>query len=103
MADKHYKIKVTLTDGTEFDAGVITAPQGAAGPVGPQGPQGEQGIPGPAGADGERGPAGDPGLTAEQIQMFQYLAEHMVVDQSTGKVTFSLEIVAPSFNATTED
>lgn len=55
--------------------------------TGPQGPQGEK---------------GDPGLTTEQIQMFQYLAEHMVVDQSAGTVTFSLEIAAPSFNAVTE-
>ena len=44
---------------------------------------------------------GDPGLTAEQIQMFQYLAQHMTVDKETGKVTFSLEIEAPSFNAVT--
>ena len=46
---------------------------------------------------------GDPGLTAEQIQMFQYLAQHMTVDKETGKVTFSLEIEAPSFNAVTEE
>ena len=46
MADKHYKMKVTLTDGTEFSAGVFTAPQG---PAGEQGPQGEQGIQGPQG------------------------------------------------------
>lgn len=55
--------------------------------TGPQGPQGEK---------------GDPGLTTEQIQMFQYLAEHMVVDQAAGTVTFSLEVTAPSFNAVTE-
>ena len=106
MADKHYKMKVTLTDGTEFSAGTFTAPQG---PAGPAGAPGADGVPGPKGDKGDQGetgpagPAGDPGLTAEQIQMFQYLAEHMVVDQNTGKVTFSLEIVAPSFNAVTED
>lgn len=50
-----------------------------------------------------KGQAGDPGLTPEQIQMFQYLAQHMTIDQNTGKVTFSLEIVAPSFNAVTEE
>lgn len=43
MADKRYNLKMTLTDGTEFSAGVITAPQGPTGPTGPQGPQGEKG------------------------------------------------------------
>ena len=37
MADKHYNIKFTLTDGTEFSAGIITAPQGPQGEIGPQG------------------------------------------------------------------
>lgn len=43
MADKRYNLKMTLTDGTELSAGVITAPQGPTGPTGPQGPQGEKG------------------------------------------------------------
>ena len=213
MSDKRYNLKMTLTDGTEVDAGIITAPQGPAGEQGPQGeqgpsayevavengfegteeqwleslkggPQGPTGPTGPQGEQGEsylfcndvylklsgtiksgdtaqtqriyfnreplvgdmfimlgvegasiekeyilfnkvtqvsethvdfevvelgpnikgiQGPKGDPGLTAEQIQMFTYLAQHMTVDQSAGTVTFSLEIVAPSFNATTGD
>ena len=49
-----------------------------------------------------KGAKGDPGLTDEQIQMFTYLAQHMTVDKAAGTVTFSLEIVAPSFNAVTE-
>ena len=69
MADKRYNLKMTLTDGTELSAGVITAPQGPSayqiavdngfegtesewldslkggpqGPTGPTGPQGETG------------------------------------------------------------
>lgn len=76
MADKRYKITMTLTDGSQIDAGIITAPQG---------------------------PAGDPGLTPEQISMFTYLAQHMTVDEETGKVTFACEIEAPAFNAATGD
>lgn len=48
-------------------------------------------------------PRGDSGLTPEQIQMFQYLSQHMTVDEATGKVTFSLEIEAPAFNAVTKE
>lgn len=62
MADKHYKMKVTLTDGTEFVAGEFTAPQGPAGPQGIQGEQGPTGATGPQGIQGpqgEQGPAGE--------------------------------------------
>lgn len=52
---------------------------------------------------GPQGPAGDPGLTPEQISMFTYLAQHMTVDEETGKVTFACEIEAPAFNAATGD
>lgn len=52
MADKKYNLKMTLTDGTELSAGVITAPQGPAGPTGPTGPQG---IQGPKGNKGDTG------------------------------------------------
>ena len=37
MADKRYNLKMTLTDGTELSAGVITAPQGPAGEGVPSG------------------------------------------------------------------
>ena len=55
------------------------------------------------GPQGVQGPQGVPGLTAEQIATLTYLSNNMVVDQSAGTVTFSLEIAAPSFNAVTED
>lgn len=54
------------------------------------------------GPQGVQGPQGVPGLTAEQIATLTYLSNNMVVDQSAGTVTFSLEIAAPSFNAVTE-
>lgn len=40
MADKTYKMQVTLTDNRVIDAGTFVAPQG---PQGPQGPAGESG------------------------------------------------------------
>lgn len=40
MADKTYKMQVTLTDNRVLDAGTFVAPQG---PQGPQGPKGESG------------------------------------------------------------
>lgn len=58
MADLTYKMTVTLTDGTEVDAGTFTAPQGPAGPAGADGADGAdgaQGPTGPAGANGENG------------------------------------------------
>lgn len=59
MADKTYKMVVTLSNGSTVDAGTFIAPQGpqgvkgdtaAQGPKGPQGPEGPQG---PAGALGD--------------------------------------------------
>lgn len=44
MADLTYKMTVTLTDGTEIDAGNFTAPQGPAGPAGPDGENGRPAI-----------------------------------------------------------
>ena len=47
MADLTYKMTVTLTDGTEIDAGNFTAPQGPAGAdgaPGPRGPAGPEGL-----------------------------------------------------------
>lgn len=52
MADKTYKMQVTLTNDTVVEAGTFIAPQGpqgqkgdtgAQGPQGPKGPEGEQG------------------------------------------------------------
>ena len=64
MADKIYKMRVTLTDNTEFDAGAIIVPQG---PAGEQGPQGEQGIQGPQGETGPQGEGVPSGGTAGQF------------------------------------
>ena len=43
MADKTYKMKVTLTDNRVIDAGTFVSPQGPQGPRGPQGPKGDPG------------------------------------------------------------
>lgn len=37
MADKTYRMTVTLSDGNTVDAGTFVAPQGPAGPQGPSG------------------------------------------------------------------
>lgn len=46
---------------------------------------------------GPKGDPGDTGLTAEQLSALQFLAQNMQV--ADGKVKFSVEIEAPSFNA----
>ena len=58
MADKTYKMTVTLSDEQTIEAGTFTAPQGATGPQGPQGPQGERGPQGSQGPQGEQGATG---------------------------------------------
>lgn len=58
MADKTYKMKVTLTDNRVIDAGTFTAPQGPQGPQGPKGDTGPQGPKGDTGPQGPQGPAG---------------------------------------------
>lgn len=58
MADKTYKMVVTLSNGSTVDAGTFVAPQGpqgARGAKGPQGPEGPQGPQGPAGTSGGLG------------------------------------------------
>ena len=52
MADKTYRLNVTLTDGSQQSAGTFTVPQGDTGAQGPKGDTGAQGPAGPAGAPG---------------------------------------------------
>ena len=49
MADKIYKMVVTLSDGSTVDAGTFVAPQG------PQGVKGDTGAQGPKGETGAQG------------------------------------------------
>ena len=44
MADKTYRLNVTLTDGSQQSAGTFTVPQGEPGAQGPKGDPGAQGI-----------------------------------------------------------
>lgn len=57
-----YKLKLTLSDGSEIEAGVFEAPQGEKGATGAQGPQGEKGETGAQGPQGERGATGAQGV-----------------------------------------
>lgn len=61
MADKTYKMTVSLSDGSTVDAGTFVAPQGPQGPQGIQGEIGPQGPQGPQGPEGPQGPAGQGG------------------------------------------
>ena len=72
MADKTYKMVVTLSDGSTVDAGNFVAPQGPQGVKGDTGAQGPQGLKGDTGAQGPQGvkgatgaqgPTGDTGAT----------------------------------------
>lgn len=61
MADKTYKMTVSLSDGSTVDAGTFVAPQGPQGLKGDKGDtgaQGPQGIQGPQGPEGPQGPSG---------------------------------------------
>ena len=60
MADKTYKMVVTLSNGDTVDAGTFVAPQGPQGIKGDTGAQGPQGVKGDTGA---QGPKGDTGAT----------------------------------------
>ena len=53
MADKSYKMVVTLSNGSTVDAGTFVAPQGPQGIQGEIGPQGPVGPQGPSGVLGE--------------------------------------------------
>ena len=61
MADKTYKMQVTLTDNRVIDAGTFVAPQGPQGVKGDTGAQGPQGVKGDTGAQGPQGVKGDTG------------------------------------------
>lgn len=52
MADKTYKMQVTLTNDTVVEAGTFIVPQG------PQGPKGDTGATGATGPKGDTGAAG---------------------------------------------
>lgn len=55
MADKTYKVLVTLSNNSTVDAGTFTAPQGPQGLQGPKGDAGPQGPKGDKGATGAQG------------------------------------------------
>lgn len=59
MADKTYKMVVTLSNGSTVDAGTFVAPQGPQGARGAQGPAGPEGPQGPAGQQGASGAIND--------------------------------------------
>lgn len=61
MADKTYKMVVTLSNGDTVDAGTFVAPQGPQGVKGDTGAQGPQGVKGDTGAQGPQGPVGPAG------------------------------------------
>lgn len=68
MADKTYKMVVTLSNGSTVDAGTFVAPQGpqgVKGDTGAQGPQGPAGATGPQGPQGPVGPQGPSGVLGE--------------------------------------
>ena len=59
MADKTYRMIVTLSDGNTVNAGTFVAPQGPQGTRGAQGPAGPEGPQGPAGQQGASGAIND--------------------------------------------
>lgn len=72
MANKKYKMTVSLSDGSTVDAGTFVAPQGPqgvkgdTGAQGPQGLKGDTGAQGPKGDTGAQGPKGDTGAQGPQ-------------------------------------
>ena len=58
MANKAYKMTVTLSDGSTVDAGTFIVPEGPKGVQGEQGVQGTTGMRGDKGITGEQGPQG---------------------------------------------
>lgn len=70
MANKKYKMTVSLSDGSTVDAGTFIAPQGPKGDTGTQGPQGPQGPAGPAGVIGDWVSIAESNFTAEQNSVY---------------------------------
>ena len=71
MADKTYKMQVTLTNDTVVEAGTFIVPQGPKGGTGAQGPKGDTGAQGPKGdkgATGATGPKGDTGAAGVGVK-----------------------------------
>ena len=71
MADKTYKMQVTLTNDTVVEAGTFIVPQGPKGDTGAQGPKGDTGAQGPKGdkgATGATGPKGDTGAAGVGVK-----------------------------------
>ena len=66
MADKTYKMVVTLSNGDTVDAGTFVAPQGPQGDKGEKGDKGATGATGPQGDKGEKGDKGATGATGPQ-------------------------------------
>jgi len=67
MADKTYKMVVTLSNGSTVDAGTFVAPQGPQGVKGDTGAQGPQGVKGDTGAQGPQGIQGPSGALPEWV------------------------------------
>lgn len=66
MANKKYKMTVSLSDGSTVDAGTFIAPQGPKGDTGAQGPKGDTGAQGPQGLKGDKGDTGAQGPQGPQ-------------------------------------
>ena len=68
MADKTYKMQVTLTNDTVVEAGTFIVPQGPQGPKGDTGATGATGPKGDTGATGATGPKGDTGAAGVGVK-----------------------------------
>ena len=66
MANKTYKMTVSLSDGSTVDAGTFVAPQGPQGVKGDKGAKGDTGAQGPQGLKGDKGDKGDTGAQGPQ-------------------------------------
>ena len=66
MANKTYKMTVSLSDGSTVDAGTFVAPQGPQGLKGDKGAKGDTGAQGPQGLKGDKGDKGDTGAQGPQ-------------------------------------
>ena len=69
MADKTYRMTVTLSDGSTVVAGTFVAPQGVKGDTGAQGPQGVKGDTGAQGPKGDTGATGAQGVSITDVNI----------------------------------